>query len=142
MDRDRLREYLAARVPAAGEIVVGRLERTGGGASRETWLVDAEWNENGKRSLRPIWRASTALIGASLGWNFSGCHHRVERRRTPRSNPGSASERMRSLVPALARAVWGTTDEPWLELDAAIRAYARNQHRRDRQIVQVGAVAW
>ena len=52
------------------------------------------------------------------------------------------NERMRSLVPALARAVWATTDERWLELDAAIRAYTRNQHRRDQQIVQVGAVAW
>lgn len=54
MDRERLREYLAARLPAAKDIVVGRLERTGGGASRETWLVDAEWSENGKRTSRGL----------------------------------------------------------------------------------------
>lgn len=54
MDRDRLRDYLAARVPAAQDIVIARLERTGGGASRETWLVDAEWTENGTRALRPL----------------------------------------------------------------------------------------
>ncbi len=52
------------------------------------------------------------------------------------------NERMRSLVPALARITWGTTDEHLLELDGAVRAYTRNQHRRDQQIVQVGAVAW
>lgn len=52
------------------------------------------------------------------------------------------NERMRSLVPALARAVWGTRDERLLELDGAVRAYTRNQHRRDQQIVQVGGLAW
>ncbi len=54
MDRDRLRDYLAARVPAAQDIVISRLERTGGGASRETWLVDAEWTENGMRAARAL----------------------------------------------------------------------------------------
>jgi hypothetical protein len=52
------------------------------------------------------------------------------------------NERMRSLVPALAREVWGTKDERLLELDAAVRAYARNQHRRDQKIVEVGGLAW
>ncbi|HVN84025.1 MAG TPA: phosphotransferase family protein [Candidatus Binatia bacterium] len=54
MDRDRLREYLAARVPTGGDIVIHRLERTGGGASRETWLVDAEWSEHGTRVVHPL----------------------------------------------------------------------------------------
>jgi len=54
MDRDRLCEYLGSRLPGARDIVVTRLERTGGGASRETWLVDAEWTENGARTVRPL----------------------------------------------------------------------------------------
>ena len=54
MDRERLRQYLAARLPAAADIVIGRLERTGGGASRESWLVDAEWTENGVPAARPL----------------------------------------------------------------------------------------
>jgi aminoglycoside phosphotransferase (APT) family kinase protein len=54
MDRERLRAYLAARVPAASNIVIGRVERVGGGASRETWLVDAEWTEHGERVVRPL----------------------------------------------------------------------------------------
>ncbi|HUI24648.1 MAG TPA: phosphotransferase family protein [Candidatus Kryptonia bacterium] len=54
MDRERLRDYLAARVPAAGDVVVNRLERTGGGASRETWLIDAEWTEAGERLVRRL----------------------------------------------------------------------------------------
>ena len=54
MDRDRLREYLAARMPTAENLLISRLERTGGGASRETWLVDAEWSERGERHARPL----------------------------------------------------------------------------------------
>ena len=49
---------------------------------------------------------------------------------------------MRRLVPMLARLLPLTTDERVLELDAAIRAYIRNQHRRDQAIVQVGALGW
>jgi aminoglycoside phosphotransferase (APT) family kinase protein len=54
MDRDRLQAYLAERVPGARDIRIGRLERTGGGASRETWLVDAEWSEQGARVVQPL----------------------------------------------------------------------------------------
>ena len=54
MDRDRLRAYLAARLPGATDVEITRLERTGGGASRETWLVDAQWTEQGQRVLKPL----------------------------------------------------------------------------------------
>jgi aminoglycoside phosphotransferase (APT) family kinase protein len=54
MDRDRVRRYLEARMPAASDIVVAGLDRVGGGASRETWLVDAEWTEEGGRAVRPL----------------------------------------------------------------------------------------
>jgi hypothetical protein len=52
------------------------------------------------------------------------------------------NDRMRRLVPALARALPADGGERVLELDAAIRAYIRNQHRRDQAIVQVGGLAW
>ena len=53
-----------------------------------------------------------------------------------------ANDHMRTLVPALARELPGRSGEAVEELDAAIRAYIRNQHRRDQQIVQVGGLAW
>ncbi len=53
------------------------------------------------------------------------------------------NERMRTLVPAIHRALSATTENPQImELDAAIRAYIRNQHRRDKAFVQVGELAW
>lgn len=58
----------------------------------------------------------------------------------------AANERMRSLVPVLARALrqrrGAHLDAPLLEVDAALRSYVRNQHRRDEQLVQVGALSW
>jgi len=54
MDTDRVRRYLAARLSAASDVTIGRLERVGGGASRETWLLDAEWTEDGARTVRPL----------------------------------------------------------------------------------------
>lgn len=53
------------------------------------------------------------------------------------------NERMRTLVPAIHRALPVAPDDPRvMELDATIRAYIRNQHRRDQAIVQVGGLAW
>jgi hypothetical protein len=53
------------------------------------------------------------------------------------------NERLRSLVPAIHRALPTQSELPQvMELDAAIRAYIRNQHRRDEAIVQVGELAW
>ena len=53
------------------------------------------------------------------------------------------NERMRTLVPAIARTLpTGSADQHVMEVDAAIRGYIRNQHRRDQAIVQVGELAW
>jgi hypothetical protein len=52
------------------------------------------------------------------------------------------NDRMRRLLPALTRTLPADGGERVLELDAAIRAYIRNQHRRDQAIVQVGGLAW
>ena len=52
------------------------------------------------------------------------------------------NERLRRLVPALTRALPPRADPRVLDLEAAIRAYLRNQHRRDEAIVQVGALGW
>ena len=53
------------------------------------------------------------------------------------------NEQMRTLVPAIARALpLSSAAQPVLELDAAIRSYVRNQHRRDEAMVLVGGLAW
>jgi hypothetical protein len=53
------------------------------------------------------------------------------------------NECMRTLVPAIARALPpSSAAPPVLELDAAIRSYIRNQHRRDEAVVLVGGLAW
>jgi hypothetical protein len=53
------------------------------------------------------------------------------------------TDRMRRLVPVLSDALGEYGDaEGHRELAAALHAYIRNQHRRDVQLVQVGALAW
>ena len=53
------------------------------------------------------------------------------------------NERMRTLVPAIARTLPpNSAAPPVMELDAAIRSYIRNQHRRDQAMVLVGGLAW
>ena len=54
----------------------------------------------------------------------------------------AANERMRRLIPALSRELPAEHRAAVLELDAAIRAYIRNQHRRDQAVVQIGGLAW
>ncbi|MBI1816332.1 MAG: hypothetical protein HYR72_15245 [Deltaproteobacteria bacterium] len=54
----------------------------------------------------------------------------------------AANERMRTLVPALARALPPEGAARVQELAATIRAYIRNQHRRDQQLVAVGGLEW
>lgn len=46
---DRIAAYLRHRMPAAEALVVRRLWRIPGGASRETWSFDARWTEGGER---------------------------------------------------------------------------------------------
>lgn len=53
------------------------------------------------------------------------------------------NDRMRALVPAIADALPpSSAAAPVVELDAAIRSYIRNQHRRDQAMVLVGGLAW
>ena len=53
------------------------------------------------------------------------------------------NEQLRTLVPAIARALpLSSAAQPVLELDAAIRSYVRNQHRRDEAMVLIGGLAW
>lgn len=44
-----LARYLAARLDGATDVAVNGLSRIPGGASRETWMFDAEWTEGGAR---------------------------------------------------------------------------------------------
>ena len=53
------------------------------------------------------------------------------------------NERMRTLVPVIHGTLRADGDNSEvMALDAAIRAYIRNQHRRDQAMVQVGGLAW
>ncbi len=47
MEPERLREYLQERLAPPAELRIESAERIGGGASRETWAVDATWSEAG-----------------------------------------------------------------------------------------------
>lgn len=51
------------------------------------------------------------------------------------------NERLRSLVPILASEL-PADNESAREVDAAIRAYIRNQHQRDQALVAVGGINW
>ena len=47
MDTDRIAAYLRAKMPDARDVVVENLARIPGGASRETYMFDASWSEDG-----------------------------------------------------------------------------------------------
>lgn len=70
---DRIAEYLAVKMPAATDVSVRRLYRIPGGASRETWSVDARWTEGGERREQGfIFRADPAasLLESNRGAEF------------------------------------------------------------------------
>jgi hypothetical protein len=53
------------------------------------------------------------------------------------------TDSLRRLVPELAAALCEPRDaQGHREVAAALHAYIRNQHRRDLQLVQVGAIGW
>lgn len=93
-----------------------------------------------RAELRALLTRARAVLGddARLGEALAASH---EVPPSPRALD-LANDRMRTLVPALARELPSNGGEAVEELDAAIRAYIRNQHRRDQQIVQVGGLAW
>ena len=51
LPRERLEAYLAERL-AVADVRVTRLVRVPGGASRETWLIDAEWQDSAGKTHR------------------------------------------------------------------------------------------
>lgn len=52
MKPDQVAAYLQHRMPQARDLAVSGVARIGGGASRETWNVDASWSEDGRRIER------------------------------------------------------------------------------------------
>jgi hypothetical protein len=112
--------------------------------------VAARWDIEGpllleeRAELRALMTQALSLLGGAGGL-APRLHEALEPGQTTAAGPralDAENERMRRLVPALAREVWDAKDERLLELDAAVRAYTRNQHRRDQKIVEVGEVAW
>lgn len=49
-----LETYLASHLPGAPGVTVSNLFRIPGGASRETWMFDAAWSENGEPRSAPF----------------------------------------------------------------------------------------
>jgi aminoglycoside phosphotransferase (APT) family kinase protein len=49
MREDQLVAYLSSRIEGASDVTVANIARITGGASRETWMFDARWSENGSR---------------------------------------------------------------------------------------------
>ncbi len=45
LQAERIAQYLQSRLPEAAEIAVENVFRIPGGASRETWSLDASWRE-------------------------------------------------------------------------------------------------
>lgn len=43
-----LSRYLTSKIPGSANMVISNVIRIPGGASRETWMFDASWEENGK----------------------------------------------------------------------------------------------
>jgi aminoglycoside phosphotransferase (APT) family kinase protein len=50
----RIQEYLQSKLSAAGGVTISHLQRIPGGASRETWSVDAAWRDNGRDISRGL----------------------------------------------------------------------------------------
>ncbi|HXU23528.1 MAG TPA: phosphotransferase family protein [Tepidiformaceae bacterium] len=51
---DKLTRYLAPRIPGAQGLTISNLSRIPGGASRETWMFDANWHEDGQQVTAPL----------------------------------------------------------------------------------------
>jgi aminoglycoside phosphotransferase (APT) family kinase protein len=49
MNNERVAAYLRSRMPEARDLTVTGVARVGGGASRETWTLDARWTESGQK---------------------------------------------------------------------------------------------
>lgn len=49
-----LAKYLSPRLASGGEVTISNLSRIPGGASRETWMFDAEWNDGAAGRCAPL----------------------------------------------------------------------------------------
>jgi len=107
------------------------------------WEIEMPLLLEERAELRGLLTQALAVVAGDLG-------PRVREALAGSENAGGGpkaidaeNERMRTLVPAIHRTLPAKSDEPQtMELDAAIRAYIRNQHRRDKAFVQVGELTW
>ncbi|MBI4299888.1 MAG: phosphotransferase family protein [Chloroflexi bacterium] len=77
MDTQEVARYLQHKVPRAQDIKIIRNQRISGGVSRQTWLVNAEWVEDGARAERGFVFRRMHPGGASCPtplWNEFMCH--------------------------------------------------------------------
>ncbi len=127
-------------------------EQARGQAMYSTLLIDhviARWEiespllleERGE--LRALLTQALSVLGEEFGPRLRAALEAAESASAGPRALAAENDRMRTLVPAMARALPASSDdERVMELDGALRTYIRNQHRRDQAIVQVGGLAW
>lgn len=106
------------------------------------WEIEVPLLLEERGELRTLLTQARALVGNEFEARIDAALAVSESASGGPKAMDAENERMRTLVPAIARSLASDGAAPVMKLDAAIRAYIRNQHRRDQAMVQVGELAW
>ena len=107
------------------------------------WEIEVPLLLDERAELRGLLTEALAVVGDEFGSRLREALAGSENTGGGPKAIDAQNERMRTLVPVIHRVLPVDGDDPRImDLDAAIRAYIRNQHRRDEAIVQVGGLAW
>jgi hypothetical protein len=107
------------------------------------WEIEVPQLLEERAELRALLTQALAVVADEFGPRIREALAAAESGGGGPKSINAENERMRALVPAIARALPpDSAAHPMMELDAAIRSYIRNQHRRDQAMVLVGGLAW
>jgi len=107
------------------------------------WEIEVPLLLEERAELRPLLTQALGVVAEEFGLRIREALAAAENVGGGPKSIEAENERMRTLVPAIARALpLNPATPPLMELDAAIRSYIRNQHRRDEAMVLVGGLAW
>lgn len=100
MDEQAIARYLSYRLPAARDLRVTGLERVFPGISRETWLTDVEFEENGRKANRGFaFRIDTpggSIVPLPLSYEYQ------------------VYQRLQGSSISIAKSCWYERDPQWL----------------------------
>ena len=107
------------------------------------WEIEVPLLLEERAELRGLLTQALGVVGEEFGPRIREALATSESVAGGPKSIDAENERMRTLVPGIARALppSGAAQAVW-ELDAVIRSYIRNQHRRDEAMVLVGELAW